>query len=274
MSKGGLKNVGTTIKKNTPGYNQFDKQKPSLTAISMLPLKKLTLLNSVPTNKPDLSLVKTSPSSLVKGEVYQERKRMLPEYKELFAALLRLPDKEVQRKIFDVINNHKSVEYQNAETQTDFTESIVTKSMNADETSISSPTSISSATSKDDKSVTKTENIGETTSTNVPKKRKRKRKVSQPQVNKESRAKQLVKMNKPRTTFTHENMNLSSPMASETTNGVKRQRMESTFSECSSDLADVCEDFSTNPYREYKQWKNPLENGLLYVLLAIHLFKV
>ena len=270
MSEGDFKNDDMSIKKNTQHYNQLNILPTSMKTLAMLPLKKLTLLKSVPTTKGRLSPEKMSSIGLLKGEVYQKRKQMLPEYKELFAALLKLPDKEVQKKLLDVINNHKPVECRNVETQTDFTEHISPKSIKDEEILISNTASADSANS----GVYKTSNGGkaandvEATPTDVPKKRKRKRKVSLPQANKESRAKQVVKMNRPKTIPTNDN-NLPRSQFSEATNGMKRQRMESTFSECSSDVANICDDFVTNPSREIEKWNICLENGLLYVFYVI-----
>lgn len=270
MSKGDYKNDDMSIKKNTQDYNQLNVLPTSKKTLAMLPLKKLTLLKGVPTTKGGLTQEKISSIGLVKGEVYQKRKQMLPEYKELFAALLKLPDKEIQKKLLDVINNHKPVEYRNVETQTDFTEHISPKSIKIEEISNSSTASGNSANS----GVHKTPNGGkaasdvEATSTDVPKKRKRKRKVSLPQANKESRAKQVVKMNRPNRILANDN-NLPRSQSSESTNGIKRQRMESTFSECSSDVANIYDDMVTNPSREIEKFYIRLENGLLYVYFVI-----
>ncbi|TMW54428.1 hypothetical protein DOY81_000420 [Sarcophaga bullata] len=268
MSKGDFKNDDMSIK-NTQNYNQLNKLPTSKKTLAMLPLKKLTLLKSVPTTKGGLSPEKISSIGLVKGEVYQKRKQMLPEYKDLFAALLRLPDKEVQKKLLDVINNHKPVEYRNVETQTDFTEHISSKSIKDEEISTSSTASANSVNLGIHKTLngSKVANGVDATPTDVPKKRKRKRKVSLPQANKESRAKQVVKMNRPKA-IANDN-NLPRSQSSVTSNGIKRQRMESTFSECSSDVANICEDFVTNPSTEFQKWNICLENGLLPIQDAV-----
>lgn len=132
-----------------------------------------------------------TPPNTKKTQVYQQRKLMLMEYRELFTALMKLPDKEIQRKICNVIND-ETVECRSMATQTDPVEIrefkreenekqvYIIKELNTDGESLDlNPKS-------------------QPEETMAIKKRKRKRKISLPHANKESRVtKQVAKANKP-----------------------------------------------------------------------------
>lgn len=162
------------------------------------------------------------------SETYQQRKGMLSEYQELFKALWRLPDKEVQQKVLRCIN----AKYRSVETQTDPVEILEINPK------------IQKHDAVEDKSIVNTNNQ-ESTSPNdtcsepskpaTPKKRKRKRKVSVPQVNKESRVavthkRQLAKM---RQQNQHEKESCRENVHIRNGGEMKRSRLDSDMSDAS-----------------------------------------
>lgn len=234
----------------------------STQTFTMAPLRKLTILKNIKASDGIITKDKSVlPSTPAKAAVYHQRKRMLPEYKELFAALMRLPDKEIQKKLLDVINNHHSIEHRTVETQTDTIEYKNSEINNND-----AKTRLLSTHS----------NVVENTNPtrDIVKKRKRKRKVALPQVNKESRTKQLAKMNKPKAAYRHNVLTPPYKTEPQNLNSPKRQRMDSfCLLEFGSELSNIVEDTQTNHLEEIKQTFSPLENGLLYVQKQIFVFK-
>ncbi|XP_065357450.1 uncharacterized protein Charon [Calliphora vicina] len=247
---------------------------PSPQTVAMVPLKKLTVLKQLKPIDGIQTKDKQQRSSIAvagKAEVYQQRKRMLPEYKELFAALMRLPDKEMQKKLLAVINNH-SIQHRTIETQTDPAD--IKESTNIKQEAISPKpgsngiVSTNTNGSGNDTPKSKDSSI----SGEAVKKRKRKRKVSLPQANKESRAKQLAKMNKPKTSTANNGVIVTTPSTLEQheLKSQKRQRIDSfSISECSSDVANIYEDTETNLIRAIEQSGNRLDNGLLPIQDAV-----
>ncbi|XP_037816831.1 uncharacterized protein LOC119607125 [Lucilia sericata] len=237
---------------------------------AMVPLRRFTVLKHVAPTKDKtprpLPVVVTAVPGVGNGQVYQQRKRMLPEYKELFAALMKLPDKEIQNKLLAVINSHHSpTKYRTVETQTDPVEIKDSLCKEAEELSIRDTANGSGNETPNGKD--------SNTSEEMVKKRKRKRKVSLPQANKESRAKQLAKMNKPKTSMMNNGVNATATLSAQNgqrLNSPKRQRIDSfSISECSSDIVNIFDDHQTNILMEINQSNMPFENGLLPIQDAV-----
>lgn len=220
----------------------------------MVPIKNITVIKTLVNNEG----TKNKKIKIVgKPEVYQKRKVMINEYKELFAAIMKFSDKEMQKKLLNVINNHPVIEQRSVETQTEpveFKDSCQTvgEETNNSKNEIETINTISS----------EIQHSGE-----VIRKRKRKRKVSLPQANKESRAKQLAKMNKPKTSVSaNGNVALSPDDDTNDSPGsaAKRQRGESLcLSEYSVDVANIVEDMHKTTDKESELYDKCLENGLL-----------
>ncbi|KAM7351254.1 charon [Cochliomyia hominivorax] len=239
--------------------------------ITMVPFKNITVIKSLfskgsvvnADNK--LQHLTAKIGNVSKAEVYEKRKRMLPEYKELFAALMKLSDKDMQKKLLSVINNHQT-EYRSVETQTDlieFKEATTTTEINSKEMFVEDSSPITELTNSNCKKDTQNRNDNFITVGEVIKKRKRKRKVSLPQANKESRAKQLAKMNKPKIVLASGKSSETVAPAQENSSSTKRQRMASLcISECSLDIFNTFEDTQTNYLWEWEHSNCPLENGL------------
>ncbi|KNC31104.1 hypothetical protein FF38_06651 [Lucilia cuprina] len=229
--------------------------------VAMVPFRKCTILKHVAPTKDKtprpLPVLAPAVEGTGNGQVYQQRKRMLPEYKELFAALMKLPDKEMQNKLLAVINSHHSPrEYRTIETQTDPVEIKDLLSKETEEISIRETANGSGNETPNSKDSNASEEM--------VKKRKRKRKVSLPQANKESRAKQLAKMNKPKTSMMNNDAAKPSAPNGQQLNSPKRQRIDSfSISECSSDIVNIFDDHQTNVIMEFNKLNEPFENGLL-----------
>lgn len=221
--------------------------------VTMVPL---TQLKEIPNAKPALRIpVKPiSPPATGKIDVYQQRKMMVAENPELFTALMKIRDKELQRKLLKVLNEHNTIQYRSIEVQTEPLEvielqrseiqpyvfhEIVTKS------TYSSPSSPSNDASKQKESTTAG---GEHT-----KKRRRKRKVALPQANKESRvAKQNAKLNKPVSLAIKNIPSQNSTNYSKTP--LKRPRLNSLdISENSLDVMNIFDDVESEESKKQTQ---------------------
>lgn len=225
--------------------------------ITMVPLKNIVIRTVVQNEGSQIKGVKM----VGKPEAYQKRKSMLSEYKELFAAIMKFSDKEMQKKLLNVINNQQVIEQRSVETQTDPVEFKETTDCPKEDTNKNKHENVDTNDDIIYKIHHETKSGGE-----VIKKRKRKRKVSLPQVNKESRAKQLAKMNKPKVSLSVNGNNIvMSPNSTNDEGGpAKRQRVESLcLSECSSDVVNTFEDMHKTPDTEFQQYNTRLENGLM-----------
>lgn len=194
--------------------------------------------------------IKIEPTTPKKPEVYQQRKSMLLEYKELFAALMKLPDRELQNNLLSVINNQRTIKTRTIGTQTDhieFKELIAYQCKTASTISFECERNSSNNKSGQIRNMSK----------------KRKRKVSLPQANKESRAKQLAKINKPRITKCNY-IPMTDKKVEQKCNPSKRKRSNSfSVSECSSDIVNIFEDTEAIHSMQIEQCFSPLESGLL-----------
>ncbi|XP_073825584.1 charon [Musca autumnalis] len=190
--------------------------------------------------------------------VYEQRKCMLNEFKELFGVLMRFPDKEIQQKVLRCLN----AKYANKETQTDPVEILETSTsahlVNAMKAE-STPTSPNNSRPP------------------TPKKRKRRRKVALPQASKESRVAQrtlLAKMNVKQKPQLQQLPQIEDNSTQQMLNGgspAKRARLDSETS-ISSSINNMFDDILVT-MREEKLYQNiikdclmadiPLENGLL-----------
>ncbi|XP_061388235.1 uncharacterized protein LOC133323310 [Musca vetustissima] len=286
IASGSGKNVTIVIKKPVPlSITKNDMGQQSQTRATVV-VKKEAVPTIIKNEIAKVSLasnatviVKKEMISPVKTEIkpepshiYQQRKCMLNDYKELFSVLMRFPDKEIQQKVLRCLN----AKYVNKETQTDPVEILNTADM---QTTENVTTNVNSNTNN--------KNTTESTPTSpnssrppTPKKRKRKRKVALPQASKESRVAQrtlMAKMNVPQKP--------KRPIQEDTTSPcfinnipAKRPRLDSENSITSSFISHMLEDLDV-AMKEEKMFKNiirdcliadvPLENGLLPIYDSI-----
>lgn len=226
--------------------------------------------------KPKQTSTEVSPEK----KVYQERKIIIAEYKELFSALFKLPDKEVQQRILNAINNINNTKpSKSVETQTDpvvildetnkrhtlnvLTPDAINKIQQTNSVQAMAPSPLGSPISYtiDDAGTT-------TTETHQLRKRKRKRKVCLPQANKESRAALVQKSSKARMSRPQSIENGNSKKASVS---MKRPRLDSLSIQLNSDSSIDCSDLlaSINKEDEARK-KNKMKKDFLseYIISA------
>uniref|UniRef100_A0A1I8PR77 Uncharacterized protein n=1 Tax=Stomoxys calcitrans TaxID=35570 RepID=A0A1I8PR77_STOCA len=205
-----------------------------------------------------------------KQAVYNQRKGMLKEFGELFSALMKLPDKQIQAKVLGCIN----ASYCSVGTQTEPVEILersptdsrvenVThkQDLKQEPLSLPSPSDTSSELSKPP----------------TPKKRKRKRKVSQPQANKVSRVaetqkRHMAKMSRPQNYLRATDHAGKEIGTTGTYNEGRRTRTDSNISDASY-INNFVDDWGRDKndketlfqsiIKDHLMKKIPLENGLL-----------
>lgn len=184
------------------------------------------------------------------SHIYQQRKYMLNEYKELFSVLMRFSDKEISQKVVRCLN----AKYANKETQTDPVEILETSSSKELVPPVNTNTTESTPTSPNNSRPP------------TPKKRKRRRKVAEPQANKESRVAQRSLLSEK---SVQRKPSSQTPEIAQSNNDCPAKRRRSN-SVCSID--SILFNMITDEDELYEGFIKdciiadvPLENGLLYV---------
>ncbi|XP_075152874.1 charon [Haematobia irritans] len=201
--------------------------------------------------------------------IYNQRKEMLSEFRDLFSALMRIPDKELQTKILRCIN----AKYRSVETQTDPVE-FEKESRPEHQKAIKSEQKSESEASIESQNDTSSSKI------KPPKKRKRKRQISEPRASKVSRVAEMKKHQTAKMKRPNNCMDLTKKSSLENNSEIKRNRTSSNISDVSYvnkivDEINLDNSMKTNEnlygiiVKEYLLAEIPQENGLLPIQESI-----
>uniref|UniRef100_A0A1A9VZN1 ANK_REP_REGION domain-containing protein n=1 Tax=Glossina brevipalpis TaxID=37001 RepID=A0A1A9VZN1_9MUSC len=199
-------------------------------------------------------------TGLITDDKYQQRKSMQSAYKELFSALLRLPDKQVQQRVLDAINGKLKI-FSTVATQTDPIE-------------ISECTAKVNVSNKEETGkycVPQNEKEGQKIFTSTNKRRRRRRRIMLPQVTKESHAVTALKNLPPkmikRKVYNANNATNKKSTTATQDNLCKRARLDSLVNLIPTDI-DSADLFTMDFFEEDRQRDKMYEQMIKEHLVA------